>query len=51
MVHKADGTGGIARGKFRLSKISEIRLSGQMGFCISMLTWKGFFSLLFHFPK
>ena len=53
MVHKADGTGRIAQGKFRLSKISKIRLRGQMGFWIGMLTCKGFFLsfFIFTFPN
>lgn len=47
MVHKADGTGRSAQRKFRLSKISKIRLRRQMGFWIGMLTCKGVFCLFF----
>lgn len=50
MVHKTDGTGRIAQRKFRLSKISEIRLRRQMGFWIGMLTCKGWgFFVFFYF--
>lgn len=49
MVHKADGTGRIAQRKFRLSKISTIRLRRQMGFWIGILTCKGWGVVFFYF--
>lgn len=50
-VHRADGTGRIAQRKFKLSKISKIRLRRQMGFWIGMLPFRDFFGLFFAFPN